>query len=603
MPRSDVAGLAPVPWKNLLRSYGRFLLLLWRSNHSLTALRIFLQILSATMQPLQIFFFALLVRAITTGDADSAIPLVIGTAVTYGLQKLADNLIQSQLADWGERSVTIAAQDVVFEHLTRMAPEKLLEPEICRDLDFVREDLWRVNSLPTHSETLLRSIIQLIGAITLATTTPFWVFGLVIFVAVFQALNARFESNNDLWQATWNSIDGRRLEYTKYVFMMGEEFREIRLLGAAPQFLTRYRESAARILARFKKTGIRSASSRSILAFVQAVAYAIIVFVFVPQALEHPALLATVYVSLNLFSLVGESLSGISTSFARLKSSLGILSRVDHLLQVPLERDRGRHIPREPLSIEFKNVSYRYRGSDRYALKGLSITLNEQEHVAVVGQNGAGKSTFLRLLSGLDKPTEGEILVNGKSLESYRPAEWRRAFHLLLQNGKLYQDFVQDNLLFGSPDARWDQYAHSLSKSLKIAGADAVVRELKSGLNTFIGDWVAPPDITPQNVSGGQQQRLLIARTLIHGGRIIAFDEPTSAMDSMAETAFFEKLNASMKGRGIIYISHRFSTVRRANRILVFENGALQEDGTHESLLEKNGRYAELYAEQAKWYQ
>ena len=591
-----------VPFRDLVRAYVRFLILQWRANRGLTGLRVFLQLLSATMQPLQIFFFGLLVVAITSGNTERAYAIVIGSAISYGLQKLADNLLQSKLADWGERSVTLAAHEAVYTHLAKIAPERLLEPDIRRDLDYVREDLWRIHSLPAYTEQLLRSIIQLIGAVSLATTAPWWVMALVFGVAVFQMLDASFEAKNDLWASSWNSLDGRRIEYTKFVFMMGEDFREISLLGAAPRLLDRYREAAGRVLERFKKTGLSSATARFILAFAQGVAYAVILFVFAPQAFRNPALLGTLYVSLNLFGLVGESLGGMTTAIARLSANAGILARVDHVFRIPEETSRGHQIPREPLVIEFKNVGYHYPGTERYALRNISLTLHENEHVAIVGENGAGKSTFLRLLASLDKPSEGEILLNGKPLDSYKPAEWRRAFHLLMQGGKLYQDFIQDNLLFGEPDARWAKYAQPVGQALKISGADAVVRELKDGLNTFIGDWVAPPGIEPRNVSGGQAQRLLIARTLVHGGRLIAFDEPTSAMDALAETAFFEQLHNGLKGKGIIYISHRFSTVRRANRIIVFENGTMMEDGSHETLLAKGGTYAKLYEEQAKWY-
>lgn len=602
MTRTDASGLPSVPWRDLVRSYVRFLILQWRANKGLTGLRIFLQFLSATMQPLQIFFFGLLVAAITSGSTERAYTIVIGSAISYGLQKLADNLLQSKLADWGERSVTLAAHEAVYAHLSKIAPERLLEPDIRRDLDYVREDLWRINSLPSYTEQLLRSVIQLIGAIGLATTAPWWVMGLVIGVAVFQALDASFEAKNDMWAASWNSLDGRRIEYTRYVFMMGEDFREISLLGAAPRLLARYREASGRVLERFRKTGLSSATARFILAFAQAVAYAIIIFIFAPQAFKNPALLGTLYVSLNLFGLVGEGLGGMTTAIARLTANAGILARVDRVFRIPEETKQGHQIPREPIVVEFKNVGYHYPGTERYALRNISLTLRENEHVAIVGENGAGKSTFLRLLASLDKPSEGEILINGKPLDSYKPAEWRRAFHLLLQSGKLYQDFIQDNLLFGEPDERWAKHGVPISRALKISGADAVVRELKSGLNTFIGDWVAPPGIEPRNVSGGQAQRLLIARTLVHGGRMLAFDEPTSAMDALAETAFFEQLHKEMQGKGIIYISHRFSTVRRANRIIVFENGTMMEDGSHEELLAKGGTYAKLYEEQAKWY-
>ncbi|MCE9585854.1 ABC transporter ATP-binding protein/permease [Candidatus Uhrbacteria bacterium] len=602
MTRLDASGRPSIPWRDLLRSYVRFLVLQWRANRGLTALRIVLQLLSATMQSLQIFFFGLLVAAVTSGNTDRAYTLVIGSAISYGLQKLADNLLQSKLADWGERSVTLAAHEAVYAHLSKIAPERLLEPDIRRDLDYVREELWRINSLPAYTEQLFRSVIQLIGAMSLATTSPWWVMALVLGVAVFQALDASFEAKNDLWASMWNSLDGRRIEYTKYVFMMGEDFRELRLLGAAPRLLDRFREASGRVLARYKKTGFSSATARFILAFAQGVAYAVILFVFAPQAFKNPALLGSLYVSLNLFGLVGEGLGGITTAIARLTANAGILARVDHVFHIPEETSQGHQIPRERLMIEFKNVGYHYPGTERFALRNISLTLRENEHVAIVGENGAGKSTFLRLLASLDKPSEGEILVNGKPLDSYKPAEWRRAFHLLLQSGKLYQDFIQDNLLFGEPDARWAKHGVPVSRALKISGADAVVRELKSGLNTFIGDWVAPPGIEPHNVSGGQTQRLLIARTLVHGGRMLAFDEPTSAMDALAETAFFEQLHEEMQGKGIIYISHRFSTVRRANRIIVFENGAMMEDGSHEDLLAKGGTYAKLYEEQAKWY-
>ena len=341
-----------------MRAYVRFLILQWRANRGLTGLRIFLQFLSATMQPLQIFFFGLLIAAITSGNADRAFVVMLGSATTYGLQKLADNLLQSKLADWGERSVTLAAHEAVYAHLAKIAPERLLEPDIRRDLDYVREDLWRINSLPAYTEQLLRSVIQLIGAIGLAITAPWWVMALVVGVAVFQALDASFEAKNDLWATSWNTLDGRRIEYTKYVFMMGEDFRELRLLDAAPKFLARFRDSANRVLERFKKTGLSSAMARFILAFAQGVAYAVIIFVFVPQAFKDPILLGSLYVSLNLFGLIGEGLGGMTTSIARLTANAGILARVDHIFRIPEETNQGSPIPSEPLVIEFKNVGY-----------------------------------------------------------------------------------------------------------------------------------------------------------------------------------------------------------------------------------------------------
>lgn len=171
----------------------------------------------------------------------------------------------------------------------------------------------------------------------------------------------------------------------------------------------------------------------------------------------------------------------------------------------------------------------------------------------------------------------------------------------MLQDARLYQDFVKDNLMYGF-QGRKKNSSIPFEESNKIAGADVVIDFLPRGHQTFIGDWAAPPGIVPHRVSGGQQQRLLISRTLIHGGRIIGFDEPTSAMDANAEMKFFERMLQAAEDRGLIFISHRFSTVRRASRIFVFDEGRLIEDGSHVELMSKNGKYAELYKQQAQWY-
>ena len=220
--------------------------------------------------------------------------------------------------------------------------------------------------------------------------------------------------------------------------------------------------------------------------------------------------------------------------------------------------------------------------------------------MAIVGENGAGKTTFLRLLSGLDKPTSGIILINNHPLDDYIPSKWRSAFHLMLQDAILYQDFVKDNIYYGTDSKKDEDIPYN--KALHIAGSDVVIDALPEKDKTFLGSWASPPGIIPHQVSGGQTQRILISRTLLHGGRIIGFDEPTSAMDANAEMSFFERMLKASGSRGLIFISHRFSTVRRAERILLFNKGQLTDQGTHEELISRKGKYAELYNEQAKWY-
>lgn len=587
--------------KDKFRAYARFLGIIWRDNPWLASFRFIMLFLGAFLQPLEVYFFAQFITAIASGQTERA-PFLIGVViVSYGFRHLVTEITYSRIDDWFSRGASLASEQYIYRHLATLEPEALNKNEIRRSLDFVREDLWRLNRLADRTEWLLRSVLKFIGTIALAWAAPWWVTAVALADAALQAFNLGFESNRDVWASTWNSLDGRQLEYTRYLLMKSDEFRELRLLGAEKTVLGKRDKARKNVLARFRKLAMMSVRNRILLSAIHISAYATVIIFLGKEAFAGPASLAALYVALNLFSLMGDALNGISSSLTSLWADMDILAYMNRLLNFDSERQTGLEIPKEKLTVEFQNVSYRYPGSKKYALTNVSLKITEGEHLAMVGENGAGKSTMLQLLSGLIQPTKGKILVNGVRLKNFRPTAWRSAFHLMLQDAKIYQDFVRDNLLYGAPDGQ-PAAGMSLENSVVIAGADSVIGSLPEKYRTFLGDWAAPPGITPHQVSGGQKQRLIIARTLIHGGRILGFDEPTSAMDANAEMKFFERLLEASDKRGLIFISHRFSTVRRADRIMVFHEGALEEQGTHKTLIASGGKYAELYTQQAQWY-
>ena len=589
-----------IPVKEKLHAYWRFLGIIWRANPKLSGFRFSLTFFSSVLQPIEIYAFAQLISAITSGKTGN-VTLFAGLAIgAYGLRWLVSELTYSELDSYFERTMSMASQQVILEHVATLQPEALNQVGVRRSLDFVREDLWRLNRLPWNTEWLIRSVFKLIGVFGLAFVAPWWVTVLAALDAVLSAINLGFESNKQIWESMWNSLDGRRIDYARFIFLKVKEFREIRLLGAENRLLRQMSKAGAKILGRFKSVAITSMRNRMVIACFHIGAYAAVVLIIGKQALTSPALLGGLYLAINLFSLMGEGLGGLSGSVSKIWVDLELLTYVDRLLRYPSETSSGLKMPAEPLVIEFDRVSYRYPGAKKDALHDVSLTIKEGEHLAMVGENGAGKSTFMRLLSGLDKPTKGRILVNGIALEKYQPVAWRQALHLMTQDSSLFQDFVAANLTYGQ-NAESD-LGMSFNVSTRISGADTVIESLPQKEKTFLGNWAAPPNIQPHEVSGGQAQRLVIARTFIHGGRILALDEPTSAMDANAETRFFERLHQAMQNKGLIFISHRFSTVSRANRILVFDEGRLTEQGTHEELLANQGKYAELYQEQAKWY-
>ncbi|MFZ6015391.1 MAG: ATP-binding cassette domain-containing protein [Patescibacteria group bacterium] len=586
--------------KEKLRAYARFLKIIWQYNKALAVFRFTIILLGAFLQPLEVYFFSLFVAAIAASNTESALALLSVVIASYGLRRLVNELTWSQADDWFMKASSAATQQKIWECVAKLKPEALTEDEIRRSLDFVREDLWRLNRLAGNSEWMLRSILKFFGAAALAFAAPWWISFLVLIDAGLQALNLRLESKNDVWAATWNSIEGRRIEYTRYVFLEIRHFLQLRLLGGEKLFLKKYIAANQNILNRFKKLALKSIRNRTLLTLIHVGAYAIVIIIMGQKSIADPQNLAALFIALNLFGLMGESLNGISGSITKVLSDMQILAYIDRLMEKEPEKTTGLPIPKQPLVLEFKNVSYKYEGGKKFALKNINLKIREGEHIAIVGENGAGKTTLLKLLSGLDRPTSGKILLNGRELKDYIPSKWRSVFHLMMQDALLYEDFLLDNLFYGVD--KKNKADTPYQKALHISGSDVVISSLPEKERTFIGGWAAPPGITPQQVSGGQEQRLLISRTLIHGGRIIGFDEPTSAMDANAEMRFFERMLKASGSRGLIFISHRFSTVRRAQRIIVFHEGELQAQGSHEELIKKPGKYSELYNEQAKWY-
>lgn len=581
------------------RAYTRFLKIIWEFNKPLALFRFVLIILGAFLQPLEVYFFSLFIAAIAATKTETALTLLIVVIVAYGIRRFINELTYSQSDDWFMRVATSASQQKIWESVARLKPEALNEPEVRRSLDFVREDLWRLQRLAGNSEWFLRSVLKFIAAAGLALVAPWWITVLVIIDALLQAANLWKETNSDIWTSTWNSIDGRRTEYTRYVFLDIRHFLQLKLLGGETSFLRKYIIANRNILNRFRKIAMQSMLNRGIISIFHIGAYSAVIIIMGRLALQDPNQLATLFIALNLFGLMGEALNGVSGSITKVFADMQILSYINRLMEKEPENIHGSRIPADKLTIEFINVSYKYPNSSKYVLKNINIMMQEGEHLAIVGENGAGKTTFLRLLTGLDKPTSGQILLNGKPLSDYSPIEWRKAFHLMLQDAELYQDFVKDNLYYGTEKNKEN---FSYKNALHIAGSDTVINSLPAKEKTFIGNWAAAPGLITQLVSGGQAQRLLISRTLIHGGRIIGFDEPTSAMDANAETRFFERVLRASGSRGLIFISHRFSTVRRAERIIVINQGRIIEQGPHADLMALNGKYAELYYEQAKWY-
>lgn len=287
----------------------------------------------------------------------------------------------------------------------------------------------------------------------------------------------------------------------------------------------------------------------------------------------------------SMFTAISGYVSGLVNIAPQLGSGFEALRSVSEIMNVKdIEINLGKA---EPVTVqgdvEFENVYYKYPNTNQYVVKNLNFSVKKGECIAVVGASGSGKSTIMNLIIGLLKPTEGEILIDGKPLNEYNLSEYRHNISVVPQNSILFSGTIRENITYGL-----EKYSEEdLQRVIETANLTEFIKDLPNGIDTVIGEH-------GDKLSGGQKQRITIARALIRDPAILILDEATSALDNISEYHVQKAISSSIKGRTTFIVAHRLSTIRDANRILVMENGELAESGTFDELLAKKGRFYEL---------
>ncbi len=246
--------------------------------------------------------------------------------------------------------------------------------------------------------------------------------------------------------------------------------------------------------------------------------------------------------------------------------------------------------------VSFKNVNFAYPNSTKTVLDNVEFKIGKGEVVALVGKNGSGKTTLVKMLCRFYQPDDGEVLIDGLDLKSFDQVEWRRQLSVIFQDYAQYPFSAYENIWFGNIDLPRGDGA--VEDKARLTGAHEILSALPGGYDSILGKQFE----NGSELSTGEWQKVALARAFVRDAQLVVLDEPTSAMDARAEYEVFKGFKEILNGRSALIISHRFSTVRMADRILVMDNGKITENGTHEELLNKNGTYANLYKIQAEWY-
>lgn len=303
------------------------------------------------------------------------------------------------------------------------------------------------------------------------------------------------------------------------------------------------------------------------------------------------------------FGVVNDFSSWLSEIFAE-ASVLNELStkikRFQEYLDFPeyYRREDGVHLKQEkmPKEIELKNVSFRYEKNQPYVLKNFSLVIRPGEHLAVVGLNGAGKTTLIKLICGLIDPTDGQVLYNGKPVAEYNRVELYQMYSAVFQQFSIMPVTIEE-IVAEAPAVQVD--SERVKKCLELAGMWERIQKLPDKLQSQYGRTIYDEGI---EFSGGETQKLLLARSIYKSAPILLLDEPTAALDPIAESALYQKYNQISEGKTAVFISHRLASANFCNRIILIENGAICEEGTHRELLARKGKYYNLFELQAKYY-
>lgn len=563
------------------------------------------QILFAVLNPVISFFsFTYILRYITNGLQESK---PVTRLIGYVLIMLIINIIFGVLTEIYECVIGPVIDKKCEVRLSKTIFKKSIEADLANYEDPAAYALYNratTNGADAISATMnfMKNVIWV--GIDLALTS--WLVLLidpVLFIfalmpAVFNMLNVKVYRLYYDYNVKEKEIN-RKKDYTRRSFYLSEYAKEIRLTNIHRVMQKRFAESIRELLALIRKDGVRKASLDFLVAFGTDVVAS--------SGGQLYALYCTLIRGTMMIGdclVVFNSLDGIMYSVQSISNFASWFTDISLKIQ-----DYRSFITSEPKvdpnpdgddpvtgDIVLNNVSFRYDGADEDTLHNISISIKKGERIAIVGHNGAGKTTLVKLLMRLYDPTGGEILMNGKNIREYKLREYRRTYGVVFQDYKQMSLSVAENVL-GRPYTDADE--ELVVDSLKKAGVWDKISEQPDGIHTIMTREFDQDGLV---LSGGQSQKLAIASVFAGNAGTVILDEPSSALDPIAENEMYENMMEASRGKTMIFISHRLSSAVSSDRIFLMEGGEVKESGSHAELMKLNGKYAEMFRIQAQNY-
>ena len=610
-PSSEATGLSPSPFFGVFRYSKRAIQLVWRTNRRLTIGFAAATLVAAVLPAAAAWVGRLIVDAVVAAMAEVEAGAAWRDAARPALQWIAlEGVIMAGLA--GAQRALAVCQSLLQAQLGYRVNEMILEKAVTLDLEHFEDSEFydkltrarrqassRPVSLVVKTFGLIQNMVSVATfAVLLLRFSPWAV--LLLIVAGLPAFLVEAKYSGDAFRLfRWRSPESRRMMYLETVMANDGYAKEVQIFGLGPTLLDRYRAIFGRHYVEDRSLTLRRGFWGFVLGLVSTAAfYGAYAWIGVATVLSRITL-GDMTMYLLLFKQGQSAVSAALSAIGGMYEDNLYLSNLYEYLEQPVVPKSG-HLTEGPepgRGVAFEGVTFTYPGADAPAVEDIDLELRPGRALALVGDNGSGKTTLIKLLTRLYVPQEGRILLDGAPLEDWDPVALRRRIAVVFQDFARYQFLAGENIGVGDVANLEDEARWAISAEQGLAAE--FLERLPEQYRTQLGRWFQGG----RELSGGQWQKVALARGFMRrDADIFVLDEPTAAMDAEAEAQVFDHVRSMTEDDMVILISHRFSTVRMADDIVVLDHGRVTERGTHEELMELGGRYSELFRLQQRGY-
>jgi ATP-binding cassette subfamily B protein len=497
--------------------------------------------------------------------------------------------------------IPIHVNQIVLGKLITLDAQYFEDSDFKNTLEKVRQSAPKPQQTITELVYLGQNMIQvLIGMVAVFHLN--WYLTIFIVLTVIPEFFTRLTRSHVSW-GMWsaNSEIRKRYWYFQELLQSASSITEIKLFSLGKRFLTEMKEIQEKFYKENKTLAKKNEVTDVSLGVFSMLIFAGIQLYVIFQVILRRATIGDIQFYQSVIGQFSGALRGVFRNISNIFENALYVQSIFDVLNAPSLLPHA--IPGTTLtattspSIEFKDVSFSYPGSKKPILKHMSLVIKPGEKVAFVGENGAGKSTIIRLLARFYDPTSGDILIDGVNLKDITLQSWYDRLGILFQDFSRYQHSVKDNIYFGN--IKKTLLMTEIEKAARDGGASEFVKDFSDGYDQMLGRTFEKGE----ELSTGQWQKIALSRAFFRNASVLILDEPTAAIDARAESEIFERVDTLSRDKTVIIISHRFSTVRHADRIYVVGKGGIVEAGSHQELMKKKGTYANLFTLQAKAYQ